>query len=60
MKGNVYKGRKTIDFPKQWEEIYIKYKTRELTANKAMELLNLKRTTFYKLKKEYEEKKNKE
>lgn len=49
-----YKGRKKVDFPHNWEHIYNKYKVRELTGNKAMELLNLKRTTFYKLKKEYE------
>lgn len=49
-----YKGRKKVDFPHNWELIYNKYKIRELTGNKAMELLNLKRTTFYKLKKEYE------
>lgn len=53
-KKGIYKGRKRIDFPKDWEEIYKKYKTREITGNKAMEILNLKRTTFYKLKKEYE------
>jgi len=49
-----YKGRKKIEFPDQWEEIYQKYKVREITGTKAIELLNLKRTTFYKLKKEYE------
>lgn len=55
-KGNVYKGRKKIDFPKDWDEIYNKYITREITATRAMEKLNLKRTTFYKLKSEYEHK----
>ena len=51
-----YKGRKKIDFPKNWNEIYPKWKNRELTGAKAMELLGLKRNTFYKLVKEYEEK----
>lgn len=51
---NIYKGRKKIDYPKNWEEVYKKYKIREITANKAMEILKLKRTTFYKLKNEYE------
>lgn len=51
-----YKGRKKIEFPKQWEEIYRKYKVRDITGTKAIELLNLKRTTFYKLKNEYENK----
>jgi len=44
-----YKGRKEIEFPDNWAEVYDKYKTRELTGTKAMEILGLKRTTFYKL-----------
>lgn len=51
----VYKGRKEIDFPSNWEEIYPKWKNRELTGTAAMEQLNLKRNTFYKLIKKYEE-----
>jgi DNA invertase Pin-like site-specific DNA recombinase len=55
-KGNgAYKGRKKIDFPKDWEEVYNKYKTRGMTATKAMEILNLKRNTFYNLTTEWEE-----
>ncbi|MBW9158670.1 recombinase family protein [Clostridium tagluense] len=49
-----YKGRKKIDFPKGWEEVYIKYKHREITGTAAMEILNLKRNTFYNLIKEHE------
>ena len=52
----VYAGRKEISYPDNWIEIYNKYKTRELTGTKAMELLDLKRNTFYKLVKEYENK----
>lgn len=44
-----YKGRKKVEKPDNWEDIYPKWKNRELTANKAMELLGLKRNTFYKL-----------
>lgn len=51
-----YKGRKEIECPENWEEVYNKYKTRELTGTKAMELLGLKRNTFYKLVKQYSEK----
>ena len=51
---NIYKGRKKIDYPKNWDEVYKKYKIREITATKAMEILDLKRTTFYKLKNQYE------
>lgn len=52
----IYKGRKKITYPDNWEEIYNKWKSRELTGAKAMEQLGLKRNTFYKLIKEYEEK----
>lgn len=50
-----FKGRKKIGFPSNWEEVYKKYKSREIKAKDAMELLNLKRNTFYKLKKQFEE-----
>lgn len=49
-----YKGRKKIDFPKDWEDIYNKYKIRKITGTKAMELMGLKRNTFYRLKEEWE------
>ena len=51
-----YKGRKKIGYPSNFEEVYKKWKTRELTGTKAMELLNLKRNVFYRLIKEYETK----
>ena len=51
-----YKGRKEIDYPANWTEVYNKYKNRGLTGTKAMEQLGLKRTTFYKLIKQYEDK----
>jgi DNA invertase Pin-like site-specific DNA recombinase len=51
-----YKGRSEIGYPNNWEEIYPKWKSRELTGMKAMELLGLKKNTFYKLIKEYEDK----
>lgn len=51
-----YKGRKKIEFPANWDDIYPRWKNRELTATKAMELMNLKRNTFYNLVKEYENK----
>lgn len=52
-----YKGRKKITHPKNWEEIYNQWKNRNITGNKAMELLSLKRNTFYRLLREYEENK---
>lgn len=51
-----YKGRKKIDYPKNWEEVYPKWKNKEINGKKAMEMLGLKRTTFYKLIGEYENK----
>lgn len=51
-----YKGRKSVDYPSNWDEIYPKWKKRELTSNKAMEDMGLKRNTFYKLVKEFEAK----
>jgi len=50
-----YKGRKKIEYPINWTEIYGKYKNRELKGNEAMEQLGLKRNTFYNLIKQYEE-----
>lgn len=47
-----YKGRKKIERPVHWDEIYGQYMNRQITAKKAMEILGLKRNTFYKLFKE--------
>ena len=44
-----YKGRKCIARPDNWNDVYSKWLQREITARKAMELLNLKTNTFYKL-----------
>ncbi|NFG25983.1 recombinase family protein [Clostridium botulinum] len=53
-----YKGRKEITYPDNWDEVYPKWKNRELTGTNAMEQLGLKRNTFYRLVKKYEEKTN--
>lgn len=52
-----YKGRKEIDFPENWTEVYDQWKNRKIKGNEAMEKLGLKRNTFYRLIKKYEEKK---
>ncbi|HJG95570.1 MAG TPA: recombinase family protein [Romboutsia timonensis] len=52
-----YKGRKEIDFPENWAEVYDQWKNRKIKGNEAMEKLGLKRNTFYRLIKKYEEKK---
>lgn len=48
-------GRPNVEYPNNWSEIYNLWKLREITAIKAMELLGLKKNSFYKLVKEYDE-----
>lgn len=48
-------GRPRIDFPPDWESVYSKWKTKEITAVVAMQQLGLKRSTFYRLVKKQEE-----
>lgn len=47
-------GRPSAEYPSNWNEIYKQWKNKEITGKKAMELLDLKKTTFYKLVKLYE------
>lgn len=47
-------GRPGISFPANWEEIYKNWKSGNLTAVKAMKLLNVKKNSFYNLVKRYE------
>lgn len=49
-----YKGRKTIDTPANFEVIYKRWKNKEITARKAMDILGLKTNTFYRMVKDYE------
>jgi len=44
-----YKGRKPIEYPKQWDKYYQKYKDGTIKAVDMMRILELKRTTFFKL-----------
>lgn len=46
-------GRPVAEYPEQWDKVYTQWKSGVITANKAMEMLDIKRTTFYKLAKEY-------
>ena len=43
----VYKGRKRIPFPDNWQSVYQLWYTRQITATQAMKQLDLKRNTFY-------------
>lgn len=48
-KGEVKFGRPKAEKPDNWEEVIGRWKSKEITAVKAMELLNMKKSTFYKL-----------
>lgn len=52
-----YKGRKKIDFPPNWDEVIKDWEVRKIKSKEAMKLLSLKKSTFYKLLKEYNFKK---
>lgn len=49
-------GRPKAEYPVEWDEVYLKWKQEQITAKEAMEKLNMKRTTFYKLVNQYEKK----
>lgn len=49
-----YKGRKAIEHPKQWDKYYKMWKAGNIKAVDVMKILDLKKTTFYKLVKECE------
>ena len=48
-------GRTPIPFPDNFEEYYLRWRNKELTAVAAMKILNLKPNSFYKLVHQYEE-----
>jgi len=43
----VYKGRKRIAKPDNWQDVYARWKQREISGAQAMKELDLKRNTFY-------------
>ena len=47
-------GRPNAEYPDDWECIYSQWQSGAVTATKAMQMLSMKRTTFYKLAKNYE------
>ena len=42
-------GRPKAEYPDNWDEVYSKWVRGELTAVAAMQLLSVKKSTFYKL-----------
>jgi len=47
-------GRPKYNIDKAFIDVYLKWKDKEITATKAMELLGMKRNTFYRRVEEYE------
>lgn len=47
-------GRPNAEYPDDWERVYSEWQSGAITATKAMQMLGMKRTTFYKLAKNYE------
>jgi DNA invertase Pin-like site-specific DNA recombinase len=50
-----FKGRKAVQKPDNWDEVYHLYMTRKITGNEAIERTGLKRNTFYKFVNEAKE-----
>ena len=46
-------GKPPIQYPDNWQEVYLVWKSASITAREAMKRLNLKPTSFYKLAKNY-------
>lgn len=47
-------GRPCAEYPENWNDVYTEWKAGAMTAAEAMEKLQLKKNTFYKLAKQYE------
>lgn len=48
-------GRKAVEYPKNWESVISLVNNKQLTNIEAMTMLGLKKTTFYRLLKQYRE-----
>ena len=46
-------GKPPIQYPDNWQDVYLVWKSGSITAREAMKRLNLKPTSFYKLAKNY-------
>ena len=49
-----YKGRKEVPLPSNWNDIYPLYKNKVMPLNRTLEVLGLKKSTFYKFIEKYE------
>ena len=52
-------GRPALQYPDNWNEVFVAWKNGEITAKEAMERTGTKRTSFYKLAKSYDIKQEK-
>jgi len=50
-----YKGRTPIEYPKQWDKYYNMIQEKQISHVAVMKLLDLKKTTFYRLLRDYQE-----
>lgn len=50
-------GRKAVEYPKNWESVISLVNNKQINNIEAMTMLGLKKTTYYKLLKEYKENK---
>ena len=48
-------GRKAVEYPKNWESVISLVNNKQLTNIEAMQMLGLKKTTYYRLLKQYRE-----
>lgn len=46
-------GKPPIQYPENWQDVYLVWKSGTITAREAMKRMNLKPTSFYKLAKNY-------
>ena len=54
VKEKKYKGRKPIEYPTDWKKYYDMWKLGTITAKDTIKVLDLKKTTFYKLINQFE------
>lgn len=50
-----YLGRPQITYPDNWKECYERWKAGQITAREAMKLMDVKKDSFYRLVKKYEQ-----
>ncbi len=50
-------GRKAVEYPKNWESVMVLVDSKQVSNIDAMTMLGLKKTTFYRLLKQYRENK---